>query len=231
MTRRTIVFKKDGKFYASQEFNGDKAEAAVFHPNIDIKADWLEIVELFTGKASVESFKDAVKDAEGLYGYKSVDVEELDGLPSCEEIWLTTGVFLYLHSKYGEPTVNWAADLAKEYGFEAKCAGSTVTITAKDTDGKSTEWFSITVEENGLVHIRGNNTDQCNIWLCETRPDMTPERCVEFFNRLSDTVGLYGESSIEMSTWIDPEDWQEIAGVRDAYEDERYTGKKEEDGK
>lgn len=229
MTRRTIVFKDGEKFYASQEFNGDKAEAAGFHPNIGIKADWSEIVELFTGKASVESFKEAVREAEALYGYKDVEVEEMDELPSCEEIWLTTGVFLHLHTKYGEPTVNWAADIAKEYGFRSACTKDTVTIASKNTDGKWTDWFSITIKEDGLVHIKGNNTDQCNIWLYETRPDMTPEKCVEFFKRLSDTVGLLGEDGIKMSTWIDPEDWQAISGVRDAYEDERYTGKKKEE--
>lgn len=229
MTRRTIVFKKDGKFYASQEFNGDKSEAAGLCSNAGIKADWPEIVELFTGKSSVESFKDAVKKAEKLYGYESVDVEEMAELPSCEEIWLTTGVFLYKYTKYGEPTVNWAADIAKEYGFSSNCTKDKITITAKDTDGRSTEWFSIMVKEDGLVHVMGNNTDQCNIWLHETRPDMTPERCVEFFKRLSDAMGLLGEDGIKMRTWIDPEDWQQIAGVRDAYEDERYTGKKKEE--
>lgn len=229
MTRRIIVLKKDGKFYASQEFNGDKAEAANFHPNIGIKADWPEIIELFTGKATVASFKDAVRDAEKLYGYESMEVEELDELPSCEEIWLTTGVFLYLYTKYGKPTVNWAADVAKEYGFGANCTKDKVVIATKDTDGMVTEWFSITVDTDGLVHVRGNNTDQCNIWLHETRPDMTPERCMEFFKRLSDAMGLLGKDGIKMRTWIDPEDWQQIAGVRDAYEDERYTGKKKEE--
>lgn len=227
MTRRTIVFRDGKKFYASQEFNGDKTEAAGFHPDIGITADWSDIVELFTGKTTVKSFKEAVKEAEKLYGYENVEVEELDELPSCEEIWLTTGVFLHLHTKYGEPTVVWAADIAKEYGFGAYCTKGKVVITAEDTDGKRTEWFSIAVKDDGLVHVRGNNTDQCNIWLYETRPDMTPERCVEFFKRLSDAMGLLGEDGIKVRTWIDPEDWQQIAGVRDAYEDERYTGKKE----
>lgn len=229
MTRRMIVLKKDGKLYASQEFNGDKAEAASFHPNIGIKADWPEIVELFTGKVTVASFKEAVEEAEKLYGYESVDVEEMDEMPSCEEIWLTTGVFLHLHTKYGEPAVSWAADIAKEYGFGSNCTKDKVTITAKDTDGRQTEWFSITVGDDGMVNVRGNNTDQCNIWLYKTRPDMTPDKCVEFFKRLSDAVGLFGEDGLKMRTWIDPEDWQQIAGVRDAYEDERYTGKKKEE--
>lgn len=231
MTRRIIVLKKDGKFYASQEFNGDRTETTEFCPNANIKADWSEIIELFAGKASVLSFKEAVRAAEKLYGYESVEVKELDGLPSCEEIWLTTGVFLYLYSKYGELTVDRVADIAKSYGFRSKCSRYTATIVSRNTEGRWVDWFSITIKEDGLVHIRGNNTDQCNIWLYETRPDMTPERCMEFFKRLSDTMGLLGEDGIEIRTWIDPEDWQEIAGVRDAYEDERYAGKKKEEEK
>lgn len=57
---------------------------------------------------------------------------------------------------------------------------------------------------------------------------MTPERCIKFFEELSQTMGLYGDDKLKLSTWIDPEDWQEIAGVYDAYGEERYTGKKGE---
>lgn len=224
MTRRMIVFKKDGKFYASQEFNGDKNECAQVNSAAKILVAWPEIMKLFTGKASVSSFQKAVKEAERLYGYESVDVEELDELPSCEEIWLTTGGFLYKYTKYGEPTMSLVADLAREYGFSAHRLGNTVALYAKNTDGQWTTWFSITVREDGEGLIRGSNTDQSNIWLHQTRPDMTPERCVEFFQHLNDTLGLFGEGAIKLCSWIDPEDWQEIAGVNDAHEDPRYTG-------
>lgn len=224
MTRRMIVFKKDGKFYASQEFNGDKNECAQVNSAAKILVDWPEIMKLFTGKVSVWSFQEAVKEAERLYGYESVAVEDLDELPSCEEIWLTTGGFLYKYTKYGEPTMSLVADLAREYGFSAHHLRNMVKIYAKNTDGQWTEWFSITMGESGVAYTRGYNTDQCNIWLHQTRPDMTPERCVEFFQRLNDTLGLFGESAINLYSWIDPEDWQEIAGVNDAHEDPRYTG-------
>ena len=131
----------------------------------------------------------------------------------------------YLYARYGKPTVEWVADLAREYGFKSRCSSGAATITARNTDGRWTTWFLVSFKE-GLWHIRGNNTDQCNIWLHLTRPDMTPERCVEFFDRLNETLGLFGKEEIQMNSLIDPEDWQEIAGVDDAYEDERYTGKR-----
>lgn len=68
MTRRMIVFKKDGKFYASQEFNGDKNECAQVNSAAKILVAWPEIMKLFTGKVSVSSFQKAVKEAERLYG-------------------------------------------------------------------------------------------------------------------------------------------------------------------
>lgn len=228
MTRRTIVFKEGGKFYASQEFNGDKAEAGQFCKHSNLKADWPDIVALFDDVKTVEDFGLAVRKAEDLYGYEHEELEQVNELPGAQEVWLMAGGYLHLHFKYGEPVANWVKDLAEEYGFRSKSSGGTATVTSRNTDGQWTTWFSVTVQEDGLCRIRGNNTDQCNIWLYETRPDMTPERCMEFFEALNSTLGLFGDDKIKMSTWIDPEDWQAIAGVCDAYEDERYTGKKEE---
>lgn len=52
---------------------------------------------------------------------------------------------------------------------------------------------------------------------------MTSERCVAFFKEINHTLGLCGENRIKPSEWIDPEDWQTIADVHDAYTDVRYT--------
>lgn len=87
----------------------------------------------------------------------------------------------------------------------------------------------IILDVKGVREISGHNTDQCNIWLNETRPDMTAERCVEFFEALSQTLGLFDTDKLSLSPWIDPEDWQEIARVPDAQEDERYSGRKRHD--
>lgn len=223
MTRRIIAFRQGDEFCISQEFNGDKDEAVRFSPCM-IDMNWEEVLKYFDELNTLKDFEQAVYEAENSYHYEHLGLERVKELPSCEEVWMVGSGSLYLHSRYGEPTVNWVSDLAKEYGFRSKCSNGAATITTRDIDGCWTTWFTISVKEDGLWHIRGDNTDECNIWLYRTRPDMTPERCVEFFDRLNETLGLFGEGTIHMSTWIDPEDWQEIAGVNDAYEDERYTG-------
>ena len=223
MTRRNIAFRKGDGFYISQEFNGDKDEAARFSSCM-IDRTWPEILEYFEELNTLEDFAQAVHQAEQSYRYEHLGLEQVKNLPTCQEVWMVGSGCPYLYARYEKPTVEWVADLAREYGFKSRCSSGAATITARNTDGRWTTWFSASIEkDSGRWHIRGNNTDQCNIWLCQTRPDMTPERCVEFFDRLNETLGLFGEDKIRMSTWIDPEDWQNIAGVNDAYKDERYT--------
>lgn len=122
-------------------------------------------------------------------------------------------------------------ETVERYGFKAKIVKSisvlewdkenkkvaskrqknpSVIVYAKDTDGKETRWFEY--HSIGNLYV-GNNTDCCNIWLYETRPDLTPE----------DLVTMFSEIKAELKAYVDPEDWQEIAGVCDAYEDKRYT--------
>lgn len=51
---------------------------------------------------------------------------------------------------------------------------------------------------------------------------MTPERIIEFVADLNTMLREFNDSYIAVKTLIDPEDWQEIAQVQDAYEDNRY---------
>ena len=129
--------------------------------------------------------------------------------------------------------------VVEKYGFKARC-GDTVEsvnygtinapvfiIQAKDKDGHWVNWFRI-VPDMGLKHkhnslVIGNDTDVINVWLYETRPDLTPENYVMFFAELNGLFHLYGEDRVLLKDWIDPEDWQEIADVTDAYEDPMYT--------
>lgn len=121
---------------------------------------------------------------------------------------------LILATRYGVSMVECLADVVKQFSFKSRYANDTaIAIRAKNTDGRWVTWFTIFPDDKGQRKVSGNNTDQCNIWLNETRPDMTPERCIEFFEVLSHTMGLYGESKLKMSMWIDPEDWQSIAGI------------------
>ena len=230
MTRRLIVFRKNGLFLVSQEFNGDRAEAAGFCKGTGIKADWPEIVKLFDGADTQEAFGDAVRKAEELYGYEPYPLETLDKMPTAQEVWVMSHGNLLLAARYGDSMVKCLAEVAERYGFKSRRYFNSeyIDILAKNTDKQWCTWFSILPDSGGVRKIKGNNTDQCNIWLYDTRPDMTPEKCIEFFDELSDTLGLFGDDRLKLSTWIDPEDWQELAGVHDAYEDERYTGKKKE---
>lgn len=230
MTRRLIVFKTGDAYLVSQEFNGDKSEAGGFPTHTRIKADWPEVVALFDGVDTPEKFGEAVRKAEEFYGYTPLPLETESEMPTAEEVWAVSHGNLILTTRYGESLVKWLADVAERFGFKGLYTDSeSISIRAKNTDDRWCNWFTIFLDFGGVRKISGNNTDQCDIWLYETRPDMTPERCVEFFEELSRTMGLYGEDKLKVSTWIDPEDWQEIAGVQDAYEDNRYTEKNKQE--
>lgn len=126
------------------------------------------------------------------------------------------------------PTVSFedVEAFASKYGFKAKCQGghqciaTRWSISAQNTDGEWTEWFFYNVDFR-FVYVRGN-TDNLNLWLHETRPDMTAERCIQMVDDLNK---LFQGDCVRfaVSSLIDPEDWQEIAGIQDAYEDPRYT--------
>lgn len=225
MTRRVIAYKEGRTFYVSQEFNGDRTEMMCLNPgSCRIKADWADVPPMFDGVTSLDQFKDMVRRVETLYGYEPVPMEAEDELPVSEQTWLMSCGTLLLMARYGASMVECLAEVAKEYGFRvAKDGDYSITFRAKSTDGCWVDWFTIIPNLNGIRHIRGNNTDQTNIWLGNTRPDMTSERCVAFFKEINHTLGLCGENRIKPSEWIDPEDWQTIADVHDAYTDVRYT--------
>lgn len=93
----------------------------------------------------------------------------------------------------------------------------TEALLAKNTDGEDTVWI---YRIDNSVFCLGN-TDNLNLWLSDTRKDLTVDKLVEFIKDLNDWSENYGWS-IPTRVIIAPEDWQEIAGICDAYEDERY---------
>lgn len=113
--------------------------------------------------------------------------------------------------------------LGEKYGFKVMAQGCKLNLYAKNTDNQWTQWISYDSQKNN-VSCRGN-TDYLNIWLGDTRKDMTPEKCLSFVEELNQTFFLTGNDRFLIKDLIDPEDWQEIAQVRDAYKDERYAGK------
>lgn len=110
-------------------------------------------------------------------------------------------------------------DIAKKFNFKIKESQESICICAKDIDGNWVEWIEHNFKEN-KTYISGN-TDNCNLWFCNTRKDLTPERILEFVANVNDTLRKV-DDYVTVKTLIDPEDWQEIAGVKDAYEDNRY---------
>ena len=109
--------------------------------------------------------------------------------------------------------------VARKYGFGFRKTDNTETLTAKNTDGKWTGWIKHSIA-NEEVEVKGD-TDNLNLWLHETRPDLSPEKIVAFVKDLNECLCV--EPPIALSDIIDPEDWQEIADVEDAHTDSRYT--------
>lgn len=110
-------------------------------------------------------------------------------------------------------------ELILEFGFEFIDDGNYNVVKAKNTDGEWTKWFSFDKTKNIFI-VRGN-TDYLNIWLSETRKDLSAERLIAFANRLNKIA------PVSISELIDPEDWQEIAGVKDAFDDPRYFNRED----
>lgn len=113
-------------------------------------------------------------------------------------------------------------ELGAEFGFHMVERNNIYCLCATDTDGHSYPWIKYNAYDNEVFYQ--GNTDVCNLWLHVTRPDLTPERILEFVEGLN---RVFFEGNDYESFWvnelIDPEDWQEIAGINDANEDERYS--------
>ena len=113
--------------------------------------------------------------------------------------------------------------LARKYGFQYREDEGQFIFIAENHDDEPVDWISLTrsnlpfrpVWQVGYV----GNTDHLGIWFCDTRKDLTPKKIVLFVKSLS----LLLNWNLKMYILIDPEDWQEIAKVNDAYEDERWT--------
>lgn len=107
-------------------------------------------------------------------------------------------------------------EVGDKYGFPVIEKGNYIVMKAGNTDGKLTEWIKYTPKSD-MISITGN-TDNMNIWLHETRPDMTANKCIQFVRELSNALDYI----LRVKDLVDPEDWQEIANVDDAMEDIRY---------
>lgn len=116
----------------------------------------------------------------------------------------------------------WFRSIVMEYGFQAKILPGVFLLVAQDTDGEWQKWIEFHLAPTNRVLLMGN-TDQCNLWFCDTRKDLIPERIISFVRELNTFSERHCDTMIRLQDLIDPEDWQEIAHVRNAYEDIRYT--------
>jgi hypothetical protein len=110
--------------------------------------------------------------------------------------------------------------VGEKYGFQVIEKGNEIILTAINTDGKQVNWIKYNKNTDTVSYI--GNTDNCNIWFCDTRKDLTPEQIIEFVNDLNVIFELVDEEKFKVRDLIDPEDWQEIVNINDAYTDERY---------
>lgn len=108
-----------------------------------------------------------------------------------------------------------------DYNFTLKNVQDTIySIQVKNSVGELTDWIILNSNTN-KVKILGN-TDNCNLWFCDTRKDFTPEKIIEMTGDLNIILMTKFDCYADISTLIDPEDWQQIAQVQSAYEDNRY---------
>ena len=102
MTRRVLVYEDNGKFYISQEFNGDKKEALSWNKNTFLKVNWEEIIPLFDGITTLTKFRKAVRKSEKAYGYETYPLITSEEIPIREEVWKVIDGKLTLYARYDE---------------------------------------------------------------------------------------------------------------------------------
>lgn len=116
--------------------------------------------------------------------------------------------------------INAFCALAEKHGFKIRQGKDGLRLCAKNTDGHWVSWIGFNPNADRVFWF--GNTDNLNIWLGDTRKDFTPEKCLQFVGELNKALNLTKDNRFIVRELIDPEDWQEIAQVCDAHEDERY---------
>lgn len=111
--------------------------------------------------------------------------------------------------------------ICKKYNFKYKeYSENKISLCAKNTDKEWCDWIKLDLKNKEVILV--GNTDNCNFWFCDTRKDMTPDKIIEFVADTNTMLRKFNDSYITVKSLIDPEDWQEIAQIQDAYKDNRY---------
>lgn len=233
MTKRYIAFQLGDKFLVSQDFNGDFDEAAEIRANTGFNVGcgllptWKAVLSAVDGADRLDPtcWDSLIQEIELMFGYdehqplKELTKEQFqDFVKSAGEVWMQNerGI-LTLHYRNGMTIPEAIKDVVEEcFGFKvllSPYSADYVIIMAKNTDGKWVSWFTVLPNHSGREPLfRGFNTDHANIWLSETRPDMTEARCHAFFDAIEHELGVLKEEKDPnlIPAFIDPEDWQTI---------------------
>jgi len=112
-------------------------------------------------------------------------------------------------------------NICKKYNFKyVEHSENKIALCAKNTDKQWRDWIKLDLKNKEVLLV--GNTDNCNFWFYDTRKDMTPNRIIEFVADLNTMLRKFDNEYVSVKSLIDPEDWQEIAQVKNAYEDDRY---------
>ena len=101
-------------------------------------------------------------------------------------------------------------DVCEKYGFTTSDTDDKVFLEANTVGDKYlVTWIKYDIKEDKVI-LTGN-TDNCNLWFGETRPDLTPEKIINFVLELNKALNLKGKNKFTVKQLIGPEDWQDIA--------------------
>ena len=92
-----------------------------------------------------------------------------------------------------------------------------IAICAKNSAKKWVEWIKFNFDKENIIV----NKEQCSLLFCDIREDITPDLLLDFVADIN-TIARKFDTHINLQTIITAKDWQEIAKVYDAYEDNRY---------
>lgn len=112
-------------------------------------------------------------------------------------------------------------NICSKYNFKYKeLSEEEICLCAKNMNEQWEKWIEFDLKKRD-IQIAGN-TDQCNFWFYNTRKDMTPDKINSFVGDINELFRKFGKYT-KVKTLIDSEDWQEIAGIDDAYKDNLYN--------
>lgn len=132
-------------------------------------------------------------------------------------------------------------EICDRYNFKTRFSGQNdnfyCEVYARNTDGKDVIWFDIQLSNHDsaygipfgpILKIYGN-TDQSNIWLCDTRKDLSLENIVDFCKTITEICNLkltivptIKDNEIYIHRLVDIEDLQEINGFKSLEEIKPY---------